>query len=90
MRYRQIPLIQFTNALGDIKTIREQRLEIVGDIVSVFPKAAEQDLDDIGVKVFGKNSEFITYRLRDQNRVKLLANNFDESALKSVEVGDNF
>ena len=88
MRYRNLEQITFTNVYGESKKIYPVRQEEIGNKVSIFPKLTDEDFDAIAVKVFGNNSEFRTYRLRDQNIRLLLTHDFDESKIAKVEVGD--
>jgi hypothetical protein len=88
MRYRNLEQTEFKNVYGESKKIYPVRREEIGSPVSIFPKLVDEDFDAIAVKVFGNNSEFRTYRLRDQNIALLLTHDFDESKLVKVEVGD--
>ena len=88
MRYRNLEQITFKNVYGESKKIYPVRREEIGNPVSIFTKLTDEDFDAIAVKVFGANSEFRTYRLRDQNIKLLLTHDFDESKIAKVEVGD--
>ena len=88
MRYLLIDDIQFTDINSRTVTIKDMREYEEQEIISFLNLYSEKYLDEIATRpeFYGDDLEFESYKIADQNIVKLFDAGFDMSKIKKLEI----
>jgi hypothetical protein len=88
MRYLQVPIVSFTDALGVQRQVRELRPLPAFTTSRVINRSADEDFDEIASRryVYGDGGERDASKLHEANITAIMDAKFDYSLIKSMVI----
>lgn len=88
MRFNNIEIISFTDALGKTYAIRDRRP--IPDYVTLFSQIIKQgdEIDEIATRreIYGEGKEADSYKIVEANKETMLDYRFDLSRIKEIKI----